>query len=52
MLPALGSSLFPVVGSVRVNILGHMPWCEHLSVGETIDTSMPEVGRVGVSLTQ
>ena len=28
-----------------------MPWCEHLLVGETDDTSMPKVGRVVVSLT-
>jgi putative Mn2+ efflux pump MntP len=38
-------------GSVRINILGNMPWCEHLLVGETDDTSMPKVGRVVVSLT-
>jgi len=37
--------------SVRVNILGFMPWREHLSVGETSDASMPKVGRVVASLS-
>lgn len=49
---SLGISLLPVAGSVRINIIGHMPWCEHLSVGETIDIPMPEVGRVGMSWTR
>lgn len=48
----LGSSLLPKLGRVRVNIIGHMPWCEHLSVGETIDVSMPKVGRVDISWTR
>ena len=49
---SLGSSLLPKLGRVRVNIIGQMPWCEHLSVGETIDISMPKVGRVDISWTR
>jgi hypothetical protein len=50
--PSLGSSLLPKLGRVRVNIIGQVPWCEHLSVGETIDISMPKVGRVDISWTR
>ena len=49
---SLGSSLLPQFGRVRINIIGHMPWYEHLSVGETIDISMPKVGRVDISWTR
>lgn len=50
--PLLGSSLLLTsVQSVRVNILGRLPWHEHLRVGETNDASMPKAGRVVASLT-
>ena len=50
--PSLGNSLLLIVIRVRINILCQMPWCGHLSVGETIDILMPEVGRVRISWTQ
>jgi hypothetical protein len=36
-----GVACFFLLRSVRINILGNMPWCGHLLVGETIDIFAP-----------